>query len=455
MSENQTAFGEDGTGRPRTAEHTTLTQPVTPAPPASVWAQPSPAAPSPAAPSPAAPSQEAPGHQAPRYEAPGYQAPGYGPTQETPGYPTGTQAYPIDPSGPPQRTATGGGWRRGAVATVAAAAIALTAGGIGGFVGYSLHDEASPLQNTPATNNNVNVVDRSSLADIASKVQPTVVDVKTESGEGSGVVISADGYVVTNNHVVATARGDEVTVTFNSGRNLTGRIVGADAKTDIAVVKVDATGLTFASWGNSDKVQVGDTVLAIGSPLGLEGSVTAGIVSALHRTISVGEQNAPFGGGGAQTTIGDAIQTDAAINQGNSGGALVNLDGQIIGINSAIATSGSSGNIGVGFAISSNRAKAVAEQIMKGQKVSHPYLGVSVGDADGGAQIQSISSGGPAAQAGLQVGDVVTKIGDRAIANSEDLVGAIQSSQVGAQLNLTVQRGGSERTMTVTVGEAP
>jgi putative serine protease PepD len=341
------------------------------------------------------------------------------------------------------------------VATFAATAIALTAGGIGGFVGYSLHDEAGPLQTAPTTNNNVNVVDRSSLADIAAKVQPTVVDIKTESGEGSGVVMSADGYVVTNNHVVATARGDQVTVTFNSGRNMTGRIVGADAKTDLAVVKVDATGLTFASWGNSDQVQVGDTVLAIGSPLGLEGSVTAGIVSALHRTISVGEQNSPFGGGGAQTTIGDAIQTDAAINQGNSGGALVNLDGQIIGINSAIATSGSSGNIGVGFAISSNRAKAVADQLMKGQEVSHPYLGVSVGDADGGAQIQSISSGSPAARAGLEVGDVVTKIGDRTIANSEDLVGAIQSSQVGAQLNLTVRRGGSERTVTVTVGEAP
>jgi putative serine protease PepD len=129
----------------------------------------------------------------------------------------------------------------------------------------------------------------------------------------------------------------------------------------------------------------------------------------------------------------------------------VNLDGQIIGINSAIATSGSSGNIGVGFAISSNRAKAVADQLVKGEKVSHPYLGVSVGDADGGAQIQSISSGSPAERAGLQVGDVVTKIGDRTIANSEDLVGAIQSSQVGTQLNLTVRRGGSEQTVTVTV----
>src|SRR5687767_5797391 len=183
MTENQTAFGEDGTGRPRTAEHTTLSQPVTPAPPDSVWAQPSPhassqdapapPAPAPQAPAPQAPAPQAPAPQAPGYVAPGYQgpsyAPGYGPTQETPGYQTGTQAYPIDPSGPPQRTATGGGWRRGVVATVAAAAIALTAGGVGGFVGYALHDDASPLQTTPATNNTVNVVDRSSLADIDRK----------------------------------------------------------------------------------------------------------------------------------------------------------------------------------------------------------------------------------------------------------------------------------------------
>ena len=461
MNENETSLGAAGSGGPRTADHTTLTQPVTPAAPdagspASAWSRPSPyppAAQAPTGPTPTAPAPT-PGQPAIGPALPGYE--GYQ------GYPTGpaTQAYPTyptDPPGPPPRTATGGGWRRGVVATVAAAAIALTAGGIGGFVGYGLHDEADgPLQTTPASSGDVKVVDRSSLGDIAAKVQPTVVDIKTDSGEGSGVVISADGYVVTNNHVVATARGDTVTVTFNSGRKLTGRIVGADAKTDIAVVKVDAAGLTFAAWADSDQVRVGDTVLAIGSPLGLEGSVTAGIVSALHRTISVGDESSPFGGsGGAQTTIGDAIQTDAAINQGNSGGALVNLDGQIIGINSAIATSGSSGNIGVGFAISSNRAKAVADQLIKGQKVSHPYLGVSVGDADGGAQIQTVSPGSPADRAGLEVGDVVTKIGDRAIANSEDLVGAIQSSQVGAQLNLTVKRGGSEQTVSVTVGEAP
>jgi putative serine protease PepD len=176
----------------------------------------------------------------------------------------------------------------------------------------------------------------------------------------------------------------------------------------------------------------------------------------LHRTITVGEDQSPFGGSRGQTTIGDAIQTDAPINPGNSGGALVDTRGQVIGINSAIATSGSTGNIGVGFAISSNRAKAVAQALIKGGKVSHPYLGVSISNAEnGGAQVQQVTAGGPAAAAGLRVGDVITKIGDRDIAGSEDLIGAIQSSTVGAKLELTVQRDGSTHVITVTVGEAP
>jgi putative serine protease PepD len=233
-------------------------------------------------------------------------------------------------------------------------------------------------------------------------------------------------------------------------------IVGSDAKTDLAVVKADATGLTFATWGDSDAVQVGDTVLAVGSPLGLQGSVTAGIVSALHRTITVGRnQQSPFDTG-SRTTIGDAIQTDAPINPGNSGGALVDMNGHVVGINSAIATSGSTGNIGVGFAISANRAKAVAEQIIKGEKVSHPYLGVQITNAqNGGAEIAEVEAGSPADKAGLRVGDVVTKVGESPVTGSETLVGAIQRSKVGEELRLTVVRGGSEQTIAAIVGEAP
>jgi putative serine protease PepD len=338
---------------------------------------------------------------------------------------------------------------------VAALAVALTAGGVGGFVGYALHPDSSPLQTTAAAPKDAApVIDRSSLASIAAAVQPTVVSVATNSGEGSGVVISEDGYIVTNNHVVAGARN--IRVTFNSGKQVPVEVVGTDPKTDLAVLKADATGLTFASWGDSDAVQVGDTVLAIGSPLGLQGSVTAGIVSALHRTITVGD-DPQFGRTAAnRTTIGDAIQTDAPINPGNSGGALVNTEGKLVGINSAIATSGSNGNIGVGFAISANRAKTVADQLIKGQAVSHPYLGVSIGNAEnGGAQITQVEQGSPAAQAGLQAGDVVTKVNDRGIASQEDLVGAIQSSTVGSTLTMTVVRNGVEQTITATVGEQP
>jgi putative serine protease PepD len=201
-------------------------------------------------------------------------------------------------------------------------------------------------------------------------------------------------------------------------------------------------------------VQVGDTVLAIGSPLGLQGSVTAGIVSALNRTITVSEgQRSQFDTGNT-TVIGDAIQTDAPINSGNSGGALVNMRGEVIGINTAIATAGQTGNIGVGFAISSNRAKAVADAIIAGEDVQHPFIGVQLQDDEaGGAQIVDVVDGSPADQAGLAAGDVVTKVDERLIRGVEDLIGAIQSSSVGEQLTLTVRRDGSEQTITVTVGE--
>jgi putative serine protease PepD len=336
--------------------------------------------------------------------------------------------------------------------------LALAAGGVGGWVGYSLHSN-NGFQSAVSLSGNAPIVDRSSLASIAAKVQPQVVVINTGNAEGSGVIITSDGYIITNNHVVASGNGSSVTVTFNSGKKVQANVVGTDPKTDLAVVKANVTDLDAATWGNSDQVNVGDTVLAIGSPLGLQGSVTAGIVSALHRTIQEGgDQSNPFQAPTPTTTIGDAIQTDAPINPGNSGGALVNTEGQVIGINSAIATGGSSstGNIGVGFAISSNKAKQVADALIKGQKVSHPYIGVGVGDGpNGGAQVQQVVSGSPAAKAGLQQGDVITVVNGKDVANSEDLVGIVQSSAVGQQLKLTITRNGSTQTVTVTVGEAP
>jgi putative serine protease PepD len=345
--------------------------------------------------------------------------------------------------------------RRGVVAGFAALAIALTAGGVGGFVGYALHPDSAPLQVAADTGNGnaAPVVDRSSLSDIAAALQPAIVAIQTSAGEGSGVVVSSDGHIVTNNHVLTGARSGSVVVTFNSGRQVPAEVVGTDPTTDLAVIKVDAQNLTYASWGDSDAVQVGDTVLAIGSPLGLQGSVTAGIVSALNRTITVSdEQRSPFEQG-SSTTIGGAIQTDAPINPGNSGGALVNTRGEVVGINTAIASE-NGGNIGVGFAISSNRAKAVTDALMAGDEVSHPYLGVQISNAsDGGALVDSVASGSPAETAGIEAGDVVTQIGDQPIRTAEDLIGAVQASTVGESVPVTVQRDGSPQTLTVTIGE--
>jgi putative serine protease PepD len=263
-------------------------------------------------------------------------------------------------------------------------------------------------------------------------------------------VISADGAILTNNHVLEGAQGNTVNVTFNDGKTKKATIVGVDVAGDLGVIKAqDVSGLTVAKFGNSDDVQVGDSVLALGSPLGLQGSVTAGIISALHRTIDEGGQ-----GAGGQRSIGDALQTDAAINPGNSGGALVNLAGEVVGINTAIATSGqgASGNIGVGFAISSNVAKSTADQLLKGGKVTHPYLGVQVVDADGGgALLADVVAGGPAEKAGLQKGDVVTKIGSKDIPDSKALVSAVKSGKAGDQLQMTIRRNGNEQQITATL----
>jgi putative serine protease PepD len=216
------------------------------------------------------------------------------------------------------------------------------------------------------------------------------------------------------------------------------------------VVKAQGvSNLPAAAFGNSDRLQQGDTVLAMGSPLGLDGSVTAGIVSALHRTFTAGAQGADG------ETIPDAIQTDAAINPGNSGGPLVNLAGEVIGINTAIATSGQSeGNIGVGFAIPSNRAKEVSTALLKGEKVSHPYLGIGVADATGGgAVVSDVVSDSPAANAGLARGDVITKVGTKAIRSADDLIAAVQAAKPGEKLSVTINRNGSEKQVSVTVGE--
>jgi putative serine protease PepD len=324
-------------------------------------------------------------------------------------------------------------------------ALALCSGVTGAVVATGLRDDGFKI---PVSTGAAPVVDRSTLSSVAAATQPIVVSIATGSGEGSGVVLSKDGYILTNNHVVETATGGTVTVTFSDGKKTKAKVIGTDPQTDLSIVKADvASDLIPAKFADSNRVAVGDTVLAIGSPLGLQGSVTSGIISAKDRTIRAGQSSSSLSG---------LLQTDAPINPGNSGGALVNTNGEVIGINTAIATSGSGeGNIGVGFAIPSNKAKQVAEQLINGKKVSHPYLGVSVEPAEsGGARIAKIATNSPAAGAGLQVGDIITKFGDRVIDDSDDLVSAVQSGTVGEKVTVEFQRNGQTQTATVTLGEA-
>ena len=389
-----------------------------------------------------------------------------GPDGTTATWPSGEpQPAWASPVGTTQAPPRPGRNRKVLVGAAAAVVIALGAGGVGAATAMAFNDNGSTPAVQTGNSSVTRVVDRSSLAQIAAAVQDSVVSITTQNGEGSGVVLTADGFIVTNNHVVATAQGSNVTVIFADGKKSSARIVGTDPRTDLAVVKVDgASGLQAAKFGSSAKMQVGDTVLAIGSPLGLEGSVTAGIVSAKDRTIQSDseddQQGSPFGGNqqqqSATNTMSGLLQTDAPINPGNSGGALVNTNGEVIGINSAIATQGQgSGNIGLGFAIPSDKARQVADALMAGRKVSHPALGVSVAAAEnGGALVSSVTPNSAAAKAGIQQGDVITKVDGKAVSDSDDLVGLVQSGTVGQKMTITFTRDGAEKQVTVTLAEA-
>jgi putative serine protease PepD len=264
--------------------------------------------------------------------------------------------------------------------------------------------------------------------------------------EGSGFVIDSDGHVATNQHVVDGATS--ITVTFADGKTASAKVVGTDPSTDVAVIKVDAPKselhpLTFA---DSNGVEVGDGAVAIGSPFGLEDTVTTGIVSALNRTIQAPNK----------FTISGAIQTDAAINHGNSGGPLLDSSGHVIGINSQIE-SDSGGNDGVGFAIPSSMVQRVAQELISGGKVAHAYLGVQLTDAASGSgvTVAQTVAGGPGADAGLRTGDVVTAIEGKTVASSDALVAAVDSHKPGDQVTLTVKRSGDTSQIKVKLGTRP
>jgi putative serine protease PepD len=286
-------------------------------------------------------------------------------------------------------------------------------------------------------------------------VSPAVVSLAVNGGQqggtGSGFVISSDGYIVTNNHVVQPAAGGgTIKVAFSDGAELDAEIVGRDSSYDLAVIKVEASDLPTVALGNSENVTVGDTVVAIGSPLGLAGTVTAGIVSALDRPVTAG-------GRGEQSFI-NAIQTDAAINPGNSGGALVNAAGEVIGVNSAIATlsdgTSQSGSIGLGFAIPVNQVKRISEELISTGASTKPIIGVTLDRTfqGEGTRVDQVSPGGPADEAGLRDGDVIVSFGGRPVTDATRLIVDIRSMQPGDEVDLRVQRGGDTREFTVTLG---
>ena len=301
-----------------------------------------------------------------------------------------------------------------------------------------------------------------SVADIAQRVLPSVVSISAETasggGTGTGFVIDSSGYILTNNHVIADAADGRglIEVQLNDGTTLEATIVGRDSSYDLAVLKVNRTGLTALTFGDSDQVAVGDSVIAIGSPLGLSGTVTLGIVSAKDRAVTAGES-------AGDSSFINAIQTDAAINPGNSGGPLVNSAGAVIGVNSAIATLGSSsltsqsGSIGLGFAIPINQARKTADQLIKNGKATYPVVGVSVDMqyAGDGARIADTSNailpGGPAAKAGLRAGDLIIKFDGRTITTPEELIVAIRSKNVGDKVTIEYIRSGKTLTTSLTL----
>lgn len=297
-----------------------------------------------------------------------------------------------------------------------------------------------------------------SIEAVASRVLPAVVSIQVATrrsqAEGSGSIISPDGYVLTNHHVVEGGEDDQslIQVTMNDGSKYEAEYVASDVNTDVGIIKIkDVSELPYLEFGDSNSLHVGQEVVAVGSPLGLNATVTSGIVSAMNRPVRASQ-------GGGESSLIDAVQTDAAVNPGNSGGPLVDLNGNLVGMNSMIASlsqgGGEAGSIGLGFAIPSNFAKRMADQLINSGEVKHPMIGVINVDArtrGGGALILEVEPDSPAERAGLKKGDVVTKLGDRLIENSDSLIAAVRSLEFGATTNLEVRSEGENESRSVEV----
>jgi putative serine protease PepD len=389
------------------------------------------------------------------------------PLQWSPFPPPGTQPLPPDPA---QHVAPRGrvpGWIWPLIATVA-----LVVGVVGGVAGGVAYDQLTD-EDTPGTVSSglsgVDTVsvppladDNGSVAAVAQALLPSTVQISAEfngqkgGATGSGFVLDRQGHVITNNHVVADAASDDgpIEIVDQDGNRYEATIVGRSPVYDLAVLYAEgAKGLKPAALGASQALRVGEGVVAFGSPLGLSSTVTAGIVSALHRPVTTGDS-------GDDSSYINAVQTDAAINPGNSGGPLVNLRGEVVGVNSAIATTGGtadgeSGNIGVGFAIPIEQVRTTADQILRTGEARYPVIGAKVqtGQDDGkGAEIDEVVADTPAEKSGLEKGDVVTAVDGERVTDGIALIVAIRSHQPGETLEFTVDRAGEEQTLTITLG---
>ncbi|MBB3661862.1 MULTISPECIES: trypsin-like peptidase domain-containing protein [Prauserella salsuginis group] len=347
------------------------------------------------------------------------------------------------------------------VALATLAVIALLIGAAGGLVGWgaaSTGDELTGELNV-AEAEAAKERPAGSIAGIAKRVAPAVVSLEVTSGQnggvGSGVMIDSDGYVLTNHHVVKQAADSDeadITAVFTDGTRASAEVVGTDPKTDLAVIKVNVSNPVVIQVGKSSDIAPGDSVVAVGSPFGLDNTVTEGIVSAVDRPVTAPGQN-----GDANVTY-DAIQTDAAINPGNSGGALVDSRGALVGINSMIRTvgEGEGGSIGLGFAIPVDQAMRIAEDLISDGKVQHADIGVnaasvSAGSSEG-AQVQNVRGQGPAAKSGIKEGDVITQVGERQVRNAAELTVAVREHEVGDTVPVRLMRDGRALTVDVTLG---
>ncbi|NJC81048.1 S1C family serine protease [Planosporangium mesophilum] len=363
--------------------------------------------------------------------------------------PTASDVPALDPApGPSAR-----GVRSGLGLVVLVSVItALLAGALGGTLGFVFASRGglgrgpdlgaanpAPLTQRPPE----------SLAGVVKKVLPSVITVKSPAGGGtslgSGFIVSSDGYAITNDHVVAGASGATM-VTFSDGTTVPAKVVGSDPESDVAVLKLDGPKLTPIQFGDSDSTQVGDPVLAIGSPLALANTVTYGIVSAVDRPIAAGEAGGP-------TRYYAAIQTDAAVNHGNSGGPLVDAAGRVIGINAVIkslaADQDQAGNVGLAFAIPINQAKRLAQDIVDTGKARRTVIGAEIEAAyrspSGGVRLQAVSAGGPAANGGLRAGDVLTRVGGAPLEEPGDLIALVRKYAPGTNVSVEYTRDGARR----------